>query len=91
MTFNENNLIQVQIGEQTYALRIHSGNQHEVNTAISMVSEGFKQIAASGKITNPERIAIMLALNIAMEAQKYKHALHTLQESLLNQSQTNTE
>jgi cell division protein ZapA (FtsZ GTPase activity inhibitor) len=77
----ENNLIHTQIGEQTYALRIHSGNQAEVTAAIQMVSDGFKTIAASGKITNPERIAVMVALNIAMEAQKYKQVLDTLQAS----------
>ncbi|MEY3996115.1 MAG: Cell division protein ZapA [Pseudomonadota bacterium] len=82
MTSADNNLVHIQIGEQTYALRIHSGNQAEVNAAITMVSEGFKSITASGKINNPERIAVMVALNIAMESQKYKQSLNDLQASL---------
>ncbi len=66
--------IKTTVGAQEYSLRVSKNTESEVNQAISMVNERFNAIKASGKISSPERIAVMVALNLAVELSKAKSA-----------------
>lgn len=66
--------LKAKVGAQDYALRVTRASEDEVKQAIDMVSERFNAIASAGKVTNPERIAVMVALNLAAELNKLKSA-----------------
>ncbi len=66
--------IKAKVGAQDYSLRVNKTSEAEVNAAVAMVSERFQTIMSSGKITSPERIAVMVALNLAVEMNKSKTA-----------------
>jgi cell division protein ZapA (FtsZ GTPase activity inhibitor) len=82
MNANEHTIINTHIGEQSYALRVASNNGLNVDDAITMVSDRFQAILAAGNVSNPERIAIMVALNIAMAAQKLQGELNQAKQDL---------
>ncbi len=71
---NDTTTIKAKVGAQEYSLRVSKGTEHELHDAVALVTERFQAIQASGKITNPERIAVMVALNLAVEMNKAKHA-----------------
>jgi cell division protein ZapA len=71
---NDTITIKAKVGAQEYSLRVNKGTEHELHDAVTLVTERFQAILNSGKITNPERIAVMVALNLAVEMNKAKHA-----------------
>ncbi len=83
MNANEHALINANIGGQNYVLRVASNSGLNVNEAIDMVCDRFQAILAAGNVTHPERIAIMVALNIAMETQKLQDELNQTKQALL--------
>jgi cell division protein ZapA len=66
--------LKAKVGTQDYSLRVTRASEEEVKLAIEMVTERFNAISASGKVLNPERIAVMVALNLAAELNKLKTA-----------------
>lgn len=66
--------IKATVGGQEYALRVSKDTEPEVNQAIEMVNQRFNSILSTGKIASPERIAVMVALNLAVELNKAKSA-----------------
>jgi cell division protein ZapA (FtsZ GTPase activity inhibitor) len=64
--------VNAKIGLQDYALRVSKASEQEVNEAIALVSQRFDAVSKAGKISNPERIAVMVALNLAVEMNKNK-------------------
>jgi cell division protein ZapA (FtsZ GTPase activity inhibitor) len=56
-------------------LRVSKASESEVVDAIQMVTDRFNTVLKAGKISNPERIAVMVALNLAVELNKTKQAL----------------
>jgi cell division protein ZapA (FtsZ GTPase activity inhibitor) len=62
------------VGAQQYSLRVGKETEPEVNQAIAMVNDRFNAILNAGKIASPERIAVMVALNLAVELNKAKSA-----------------
>jgi cell division protein ZapA (FtsZ GTPase activity inhibitor) len=66
--------VKAKIGSQDYALRVSKASENEVIDAIGIVSARFDAVVKAGKISNPERIAVMVALNLAVELNKTKHA-----------------
>ncbi len=67
-------VVKAKVGEQEYALRVSKASEHEVQDAVAMVSGRFQAVLKAGKISNPERIAVMVALNLAVELNKAKQA-----------------
>jgi cell division protein ZapA (FtsZ GTPase activity inhibitor) len=65
--------IKAKVGAQDYSLRVSKTSEAEVNDAVALVSERFQTILSAGKISNPERIAVMVALNLAVEMNKSKN------------------
>jgi cell division protein ZapA (FtsZ GTPase activity inhibitor) len=72
MNATPSTIIQADIGEQSYTLRIAPNSGLNVDEAIAAVSARYQAVLQAGEVINPERIAIMVALNIAMEAQQLK-------------------
>ncbi len=66
--------VKTKIGTQEYALRVSKASEREVSDAVDMVSNRFQAVLNAGKITNHERIAVMVALNLAVELNKTKKA-----------------
>ena len=66
--------VKAKIGQQDYALRVSKASEQDVLDAIGTVNTRFQAIQKAGKITNPERIAVMVALNLAVELSKSKSA-----------------
>jgi cell division protein ZapA (FtsZ GTPase activity inhibitor) len=64
--------VKAKVGSQEYALRVNKNGESELHAAVALVTERFIAIQATGKITNPERIAVMVALNLAVEMNKSK-------------------
>jgi cell division protein ZapA (FtsZ GTPase activity inhibitor) len=64
--------VKAKIGSHEYSLRVPSANSSEVQSAIDLVHKRFEATKNSGKTQNPERIAIMVALNLAMELNSLK-------------------
>ncbi len=71
---NDTITVKAKVGSQEYALRVSKQSEPELHNAVQLVTERFNAILAGGKITNPERIAVMVALNLAVE-------MHKLQET----------
>jgi cell division protein ZapA len=71
---NDTITIKAKVGMQDYSLRVSKGSENELHDAVNLVTERFQAIQNNGKITNPERIAVMVALNLAVEMNKAKHA-----------------
>lgn len=69
--------VKAKIGSHEYTLRVPASNQIEVQAAIDLVHKRFEATRASGKTQNPERIAVMVALNLANE-------LNTLKANAIN-------
>jgi cell division protein ZapA (FtsZ GTPase activity inhibitor) len=66
--------VKAKIGSQDYSLRVSKASESEVIDAIAMVTARFDAVLKTGKISNHERIAVMVALNLAVELNKTKHA-----------------
>ena len=64
--------VKAKIGSHEYSLRVPSTSSNEVQTAIDLVHKRFEATKAQGKTQNPERIAIMVALNLAVELNALK-------------------
>lgn len=64
--------VKAKIGSHEYSLRVPSTSSAEVQTAIDLVHKRFEATKAQGKTQNPERIAIMVALNLAVELNALK-------------------
>jgi cell division protein ZapA len=69
---NDTITIKTKVGAQEYSLRVSKNSEDELHAAVALVTERFQAIQAGGKITNPERIAVMVALNLAVEMNKAK-------------------
>jgi cell division protein ZapA (FtsZ GTPase activity inhibitor) len=67
---NDTVTVKAKVGLQEYALRVSRDTEPELHAAVTLVSERFNAILSAGKITNPERIAVMVALNLAVEVNK---------------------
>ena len=63
----EKSEVRAKIGSHEYTLRVPSNNAQQVQSAIDLVHKKFESTKALGKTQNPERIAIMVALNLALE------------------------
>lgn len=59
--------VKAKIGSHDYSLRVPSTSFREVQAAIDLVHKRFEATKSLGKTQNPERIAVMVALNLAME------------------------
>lgn len=66
--------VKAKVGSQEYSLRVSKDAQDDLHKAVALVTERYQAVAASGKVTNPERIAVMVALNLAVEMNKAKQA-----------------
>lgn len=66
--------VKAKIGMQDYALRVSKASENEVIDAVAMVTTRFDAVIKAGKINNPERVAVMVALNLAVELNKTKNA-----------------
>jgi cell division protein ZapA (FtsZ GTPase activity inhibitor) len=71
---NDSITIKAKVGSQDYSLRVSRSSEQELHAAVAMVTERFQAILSGGKITNPERIAVMVALNLAAEISRAKNA-----------------
>jgi cell division protein ZapA (FtsZ GTPase activity inhibitor) len=70
---NDTITVKAKVGLQEYALRVSKDTEPELHAAVNLVSDRFQAILGAGKITNPERIAVMVALNLAVELNKSKN------------------
>jgi cell division protein ZapA (FtsZ GTPase activity inhibitor) len=71
---NDTITVKAKVGSQEYSLRVSKSSESELHAAVALVSDRFQSILGTGKITNPERIAVMVALNLAVEMNKLKAA-----------------
>ena len=66
--------VKATVGQNDYTLRVPESGVGDLNEAVELVNKRFNGIAAQGKIKDTERIAVMVALNLAAELNKLKAA-----------------
>ena len=66
--------IKASIGLKEYSLRVNQASENDLNDAVALINSRFNSILSAGKVKDPERIAIMVALNLAAELNKLKQS-----------------
>jgi cell division protein ZapA (FtsZ GTPase activity inhibitor) len=67
--------VKAKIGSHEYSLRVPSTSHADVQSAVDLVHKRFEATKALGKTQNPERIAVMVALNLAVELNTLKTSI----------------
>lgn len=70
--------VEVRIMGQTYLLGCHEGAERDLMEAVNMVDKEMCNIRDSGKVRARERIAVLAALNIAVNLAQEKSATKQL-------------
>ena len=62
------------VGQNDYTLRVPESGVNDLNEAVALVNKRFNAILGQGKVKDTERIAVMVALNLAAELNKIKNS-----------------